>query len=149
VSGEHDRHAVGEGEEVTPHPARPRWSKRGLRSALSPEGGKGFFGRAPPRARMCATVAAQKDLPPSPRGEGGPRQAFSPAVAGRMRGYVRALDHELPATHNRGFGRNKTAWIVKKPILKTWVANALGFMYATRPIAHPSTVENLRFCAFG
>ncbi|HTS67354.1 MAG TPA: hypothetical protein VMO17_00100, partial [Terriglobia bacterium] len=31
-----------------------------------------------------------------------PRQAFSPAVAGRMRGHFRRLDQRLPAQHNRG-----------------------------------------------
>ena len=83
--GERDRHGVGKGEEVPPHP----------RLAVPPlPGGEGewFY------ARMRAARYSQ----PSPRGEGGPRQAFSPAVAGRMRGSFRALDDQLPATHNSG-----------------------------------------------
>jgi hypothetical protein len=52
----------------------------------------------------------QRDLVPSSRGEGGPQEASSPAVAGRgphvllvvgMRGHFRRLDHGLPEMHNR------------------------------------------------
>ena len=65
------------------------------------------------RARGGGRVRAARYFHPSPRGEGGPRQAFSPAVAGRgphvllvvgMRGHFRRFDHRLPATHNRGLG---------------------------------------------
>ena len=41
---------------------------------------------------------------PSPRGEGGPRHAFSPAVAGRLRGHSRHLRHRLLTTHIYGVG---------------------------------------------
>jgi hypothetical protein len=90
-----------------PSPVSPRLVKASAASlSLSAEREMVSSGACAPR---------EKNLFPSPRGEGGPRQAFSPAVAGRMRGYFRALDDRLPATHNRGWGLLRAIGIVERP----------------------------------
>ena len=67
--------------------------KSARREPPSPLGeGNGSSGAPAPR---------QSFLPP-PRGEGGPRPAFSPAVAGRMRGHFPAVDDHLHGKHDHG-----------------------------------------------
>ena len=66
-----------------------------MRSTLSPKGARA--GDSKDRA-FCKC----RNSRPPPRGEGGPRQAYSSAVAGRMRGYIPARDDHLPAAQNRG-----------------------------------------------
>jgi len=54
------------------------------------------------RARWRRLAAATKNTFPSPGGEGGPRRAFSPAVAGRMRGYLVGPNSVRPETSAAG-----------------------------------------------
>ena len=102
-------------KEVTPHPhdkrtwgplLAPAGKSAGGEPPSPPREGNGFSCACAPAmipslsltrglsfARARANVRGQgppKGLLPSPRGEGGPRQAFSPAVAGRMRGHFPA-----------------------------------------------------------
>jgi hypothetical protein len=51
-------------------------------SELAPAPDTGVLWALYTGARRRAAIAARNDLLPSPRGEGGPRQAYSPAVAG-------------------------------------------------------------------
>jgi hypothetical protein len=68
-------------------PFSPRLMTAPIASHPLPGGeGSGFSGACAPQwVRPCRN----KSLLPSPRGEGGPRQAYSSVVAGRMRGHFR------------------------------------------------------------
>jgi hypothetical protein len=88
---------------VTPHPP-PCGPPSPLRR------GKLFFGG----------VRAPRSSHPSPRGEGGPRHALSPAGAGRMRGHFHPHDHQLPATHNRRSGPAASDWELRSARGSFW-----------------------------
>ena len=76
---------------MTPHPTRRLMTAPVAVPPLPCGEGNCSLGACAPR---------EEDLFPSPRGEGGPRRAFSPAVAGRMRGHFRRLDHVSACPHN-------------------------------------------------